>query len=361
LEWDLQEQFYACDNSGNTHALLSRAEFDQCTVHDHVIICRIARPTIKKQSECHNALHFDSGNPTRIFNACKFRKADGTLPKFLSISPNRFAFFLQGPATLQINCPKSGYKNSTELPRSGIFAFPGNCDATIAEFQFHDTSTTLIDETMIPQRKMFDFLSFARGPWPALYASNESQHDVIRAAMENNSSEPLTSVGTRANIYKAFRNLKLLGADTKTSKEFYDSLYYYVAAMSVFLSCQLLHAIWKCICDKPAEKRNYDFRRFPRFKRNDEERIHNDFEEEMATMKRQLRALAGTPPRRRNKDISFHSVSTVPAQANARQQPVQGPSQLDIEEQRRALDEFESTHTYQFLAKQSEGACAKLS
>lgn len=350
LEVSLPEDLYAADMSGGTHALLSRADYDSCTRTDDISLCRIGRPTIKKKSECFNALHFEGYKSEDIFKACQFKKADGDTPRFLYISPNTYAYFLPAPGMMLLNCPGVGHHNATELPRSGIFSFPDRCYATIGDHDFFDTSVETVNITVMPQQKLFSFLSIARSAWPALYPSIEAATDLLTAARDNNFSEPLTTLTTRARVYDAFRNLGKIEETNATSKGFFDQLWYYVAAISVFVTCNLLAFLWQCIFRRLPDKRKYNLSKFRRNKlRGQPDTVAFSRESDEISIRR-LRGCDAKPPSTKRPTENVYALGH-PETANDHR--LFSPSAEELAAHSRDIDLFEAQHTYQTLTRKT--------
>jgi hypothetical protein len=259
VEVQLQEPFFATDQLGQSHTLLSQEQWAACTRTTHAAICHIPRPIATKQALCYNALHFRGTSDKTIFQSCQFRKADATKPRFLHIAANHYAFFLPTPAHLVVSCPGKQRPPETALAsRSGTFIFPDNCFATLAEYTFYDTSMTRINTTVIdPTNSSSSFMDIAQTVWPDII-SREDKNQLIIAAQDNHFPESLPSLSARARILEAFKNLNILGEETTTYEEFVDQLSYYIAGISIFISCQLLTCLWQCIFRQCPEKRTYD-------------------------------------------------------------------------------------------------------
>jgi hypothetical protein len=259
LEVQLQEPFFATDQLGQSHSLLSQEQWSACTKTTHAAICHTARPIVTKRSLCYNALHFSGTTDQTIFRSCQFRKADATKPRFLFISANFYAYYIPTPEHLVVSCPSKQLPPSQDLvPRSGTFQFPDNCFATLADHTFYDTSMVQINTTVIrPINASSSFLEIAKNTWPDIMSS-EDKSQLIIAAQDNHFPESLPSLSARARILEAFHSLNILDKETTTYEEFVDQLYYYIAGISIFVSCQILTCLWQCIFRQCPEKRTYD-------------------------------------------------------------------------------------------------------
>jgi hypothetical protein len=257
LEIKLDEPFYATDLTGSQNALLSRAEYDACTKHDSLVLCRTSRPLLTKRSDCYHALHFAGSANEEIFRACRFLKADGTKHKFVYISPNTFAYFLPAPSQMFLNCPANKTNEAINLPRAGIFSYPPRCSVNVNHNMFFDTSVEHVQQSYLPQADVISFLQVARGSWPTLYPQITKNGNLMHAATDSNFSEPLAALSTRAHMYAAMDDIRLLNEDKILSKKFFDEMWGYIATMAAFITTHALYLSWQCICKKQTQSRTF--------------------------------------------------------------------------------------------------------
>jgi hypothetical protein len=263
LELVLPYEFYATDISGTRHSLMSRAEFDTCTRQDEVALCRLSRPLITERAQCYNALHFGGSTDESIFKACKFRKAESNVHRFLYLSPNRFAYFLPRNSTLFLHCPDKRLAIASPLPRSGTFSYPPRCRATIDHHEFFDTSVEFVVEMKDVPPAVVSFLKVARSSWPAITSSISDTSDLLSAAKDNNCSEPLVALTTRARFYAAFKDILFLGQQQTDSSHLYTQIFYVVTAIVITIITQAISLFCYCCRHRIPEKLHS---RLPKFK-----------------------------------------------------------------------------------------------
>ena len=239
---DLPYPYFVSDFAGTQHTLLSEADLQSCTKYDEMTLCTTPQPLVTERSLCYSSLHFEGDNTDLIYASCRFRKANSNQAKFLSIAPNRFAYFVPRATKLYISCPETGYSNVTEISRSGNFQFPNRCFARINNFIFHDTTLEALNQSFIPQKQLLSFLDVARGNWPA--AASASFADLLHAASDTNASEPLASIGTRAKIYHVLADLLHLNAEQDNVKEIYRQICYFLTSLAVPIILGIFYSIW---------------------------------------------------------------------------------------------------------------------
>jgi hypothetical protein len=336
LELVLPYEFYATDISGTRHSLMSRAEFDTCTRQDDIALCRLSRPLITERAQCYNALHFGGSTDEAIFQACKFKKADGNTHKFLYLSPNRFAYFLPRNSSLFLHCPDRRQATVSHLPRSGTFSYPARCRATIDNHEFFDTSVEFVSDKHDIPPAVVSFLQVARSAWPAISYSLSDSSDLLSAAKDSNCSEPLVSLTTRARFYAAFKDLLSLGQQQTDSSHLYTQIFYVVTAIVITIITQAISLFCYCCRHKIPNKLHMRMPKFtPKKDKLLEDPIYVDIRQIIAK-KGQKASCASFP---------------APAAAALPQQPVYVPvaptgSDFELIEHTAALEEFDMTRTY---------------
>ena len=255
MQVKLDQEYYVTDLMGSTHTLLTRAEYDACSRDQEFALCRVSRPLISEKSLCYSSLHTMGSTTDTIFKHCKFEKANGNQYHFLSISANTFFYFLPAPSTLIISCPEKHYHNATTLSRSGIFSFPEDCMATLDQHVFFDTSIVMLNQSVTSSKQVMNFLDLAKASWP-LSTSFPDEFTLLQAAKDNNSTEQLPSIGTRAKIYHAIADILNLSHEQEDVKNLYNFLWYSCASIIAAIITGTIYSCW-LRCFYKCQKKNH--------------------------------------------------------------------------------------------------------
>jgi hypothetical protein len=252
FEIRIKDEFYATDLKGTTHTTLSKTEFDECTNYERFILCHLPRPIMTEKSQCYKAIHFMDDGGDDILKFCTFTKADQDQPRFLAIAPNKYAYYLPQPCSMHTTCPdpKESANYVTQLSRAGIFSYPNYCFANINNRMFYDTAVELVNLTSADEKSVLKFLQIARGPWPTLLPQINESAALLRAAIDNNHSESIPSINTRAKIYTMLTNLHQLGDEQVITKEFLHFFWNSAFALLVFIISNTALYVGYCCCFK---------------------------------------------------------------------------------------------------------------
>jgi hypothetical protein len=257
LELRIRDEYYATDEMGSQHALLSNEEYQKCVNIRESAVCHISRPLVSTRSLCYNAIHFGYATETLLLKHCQFDKADPTIPRFIYISPNRFAYYIPEQTLLHTICSSKDQLKSRMLPRSGVFSYPPRCHARIDQHLFYDTAIEYIPTDLLPPRNISSFLQIARGSWPALSQNTDAFDRLLTAATDNTHPEPLLTLQMRATILEAMKNLNILHTEQDKNAKLFDYLYKFITGLAIALSSTLVTALYLFCSRNMPEKRTF--------------------------------------------------------------------------------------------------------
>ena len=180
--------------------------------------------------------------------------------------------------------------------------------------------------------------------------------NLLSAATDNNFSEPFTALNTRAKIYDAFRSLHALDVDNATSKEIFSQVLYYLAGISVFVTCNIITCISTCLCRRCPERRQFPKPRLPFVSARSKLRVTPAEETEGLTWserhERYLKELNSAPPTLRSV-LEFNTTFSNPQPCTAAHgdpKPRKDLKTNDLDEHARDIELFELSHRYTDLA-----------
>jgi hypothetical protein len=314
----LPQLYYIRDTGGSSHALLSEAEYEKCTLIEDVTICHIAKPIVTVRSECYTALHYEGMTDTTIYESCEFKKVNGRDYHFIYLGPNTFAYFLPKPTIMTLECQGKNYNNMTALPRSGTMSYADRCSATIDRIKFYDTSIEMMDTSVENQEAVLSFLNVARGKWPALANSVADQESLLQAAKDNvGTTEQLASLSTRARMYNTINDVTAMSQEQLYLKEVYNHLFYFLTSLAVPIVLGALYSCYHRIYYKCQPKAHPPIPRPSIIKFKKINNVGNNHsvaavDRSPTTPKRGIPSQAGTPPGSRKKDMINNSAPTAP-------------------------------------------------